>query len=128
MDTDYLIEFLAVYLYAPVSYPLYAFYYWGSNPVNIIPWLSIGVIGILALRRFFQLLLKPFVAIWFLPSTIICGAAATAPWILVLPYAFYEGGCATPSSLAITLGFNLLLVYGISALWRRISNRRKSVS
>ena len=125
-DVHYFYELIGAYLLAPVTYPLYAFYYWGRELYVALPWLFIGVGGIFAVRQVAPFFLAPFIAVWFLPGTIICGDAAAAPWILTVPYAFSEGKCATLLGLMIYLILNLVIAYSMMTGVRVFTHKRNS--
>jgi hypothetical protein len=121
-------DFIAAYfLFLPV-YPLALLEHFNRAPLGSIVWLIITISVIFLLRRFKQAtLLKVFIVIWVMPGTIVCGAAAIAPWPLTIPFIFIGGGCANSLSLSGTLAFNTVLVFGFSYIRAKKFSRNQGV-
>ena len=120
-------DFIATYfLFLPV-YPLALIEQFSRGPMGLVAWFVVSILVAYLLVRFKQrTALKIFIAVWIMPGTIVCGAAAIAPWPLTIPYMFMVGGCTNFLSASITLVFNVILVFGFSFLKERILKKYES--
>ncbi len=90
----------------------------------LVGWILVGSIaGYFLFRLSNPVPFIALVAFWFMPSTIICGAATVMPWLSVVPYAFSVGNCAGAFSLAFSLFANITIVYIVRMLYLRFKQR-----
>jgi hypothetical protein len=109
------------------QYPLAVFEWFRGQPWEGLAWLTIGALGLLAFRKIRRRqFLKPFVAVWFMPGVMVCGAAGLWPWPVTLFDAFGPGMCSGPFTAATCLGLNLMSIYGLAAAWRWFRRRRST--
>ena len=88
------------------------------DPREFVPWLLLTIAVLLVLVRLRKRMLwRVWIAVAFMPSTIICGSWMLVPWPLGLISAAGTTGCSTFVSVTTCLALNLALVFGCSALW-----------
>jgi hypothetical protein len=110
-----------------VAYPANIVVYGLDQPTLILSWFAIGaVVLFLLVWRKQQLLRAIWVALWFMPGAIVCGAAALLPWPPALWAHFGPGNCASVQSLLIAFVLNVAVVFGIVGLLRWLQRRRQS--
>jgi len=122
-----LLAYLGVHLWFFVWYPVVLWDLTVGDPWTMLAWFAIGALLTYAAHRFWRgVLLKPFIAVWFMPASIICGAASVWPLPFAVRLIFAPGRCATPASAALSFLLNCALLYGCVALvkkWRKRSLR-----
>ena len=117
-------DFIAAYfLFLPI-YPLAVIENFSRGWELSVIWIAVAIVVIFVSTKFnYRLFRKIFISIWLMPGTIVCGAAAIAPWPLTVPYMFYDGGCATIISALVTLLFNFLIVFGCIKLINKLKKK-----
>jgi hypothetical protein len=71
-------------------------------------WLVLGIAaGLYFHHKRLKFLLSLWLAIWFMPGPLICGAAALIPWITTPPYYFVDGNCVSLVSMGVSFAMNL---------------------
>ena len=119
-----MLSVISVYFLFLLTYPAILVYAALGQPQLVVTWLLIGIAVLLLVKRFLPSAAKFWFALWFLPATIICGAAAITPWPIGLQHMPDATGCVTVASLSICLVLNLGLVYFVCALFGRLRHRR----
>lgn len=115
------IEFLTMYLVGIVIYPFYLVYWFISTPLWLSVWLVVSAVVLVVLHKLGSLSWrKPFIAIWILPGTIICGAATVVPWPLAVSSFASGTGCTTSWALFSALVFNFIITYAVAYLWQTV--------
>ena len=106
------------------------FMYWAMYPITFIgeaivtpQWSVTGLVITLLLYRFARRVLPIWTALWLMPGTIICGAAAVVPLPIAALAASKPGACSSPTALAVCALLNLLLVYAFRATYRHLRRR-----
>ena len=110
------VYFLFLIIY-PVTFVGVAIFY----PLWSVP----GVLVTYLLYRYVKPALPIWVALWLMPGTVICGAAAVIPLPVSALTALEPKGCSSPATLVICALLNLALVYGSRAVYPRIAGRFK---
>jgi hypothetical protein len=108
--------------YYPANILVYAL----EQPIQMLGWLVIGIAVLLvstSLRLW--MLRRIWVALWFFPGAIICGAAALMPWPFALWSHFGPGNCAPVTSLLFSALLNVVVVLGVAEGWRRLRKGRQ---
>jgi len=116
-----LLEIVLTYAFLLLPWPsAFVRWAWEMNAWAILlGWLAVGVPATWGIARFGgRKLFLCWLVFWFMPGTIICGAATLVPWPMALVMAFAQDGCSTALSLGISLVFNAILVLGGAALLR----------
>ncbi len=118
---------VVVYFGFMPQYPLALWQWARDEPWMACAWIVIGTVGVLLLRRIRGArLVKPFIATWFMPGVLICGAAGLWPWPVTLWDTFGPALCSNVLSASICLGLNFLVVYGVVAGWRKIRSLKSA--
>ena len=118
---SHIFEVLAVYFLFLVVYPVAFVVVAIFNPLWSVPGVAITYL----LHRYAKPTLPIWVALWLMPGTVICGAAALIPLPVAALTAFRPGGCSSPATLVICALLNLALVYAFRAVYPRIAGRFK---
>ncbi len=113
-----LLEFLFFYFQYLLITPVMYLYWVKVMPLYMALWFLIGLGTLIGLKYFKNTVFtKPFISIWFMPGTVICGAATTMPWPLTI-FSYVSGnGCTPLFALSLSLLFNFLFVYGVYAIY-----------
>lgn len=106
-----------------LAYPANIVVYGIEQPVQIIGWLAIGLVLLFALRRTHRRLGEVWIALWFMPGAIICGAAALLPWPFAVWAHFGPGNCAPVLALLSAAIINGIVVFGVAVAWRHWRRR-----
>jgi hypothetical protein len=123
------LEVVCTYGFFLVFYPYVLFESAVETPGLFLGWVVVGGVVFELLRRFAGAApTKLWVALWFLPGTLICGAAAIAPWPAVALRALAGVPCGNILSLTLCLSLNVCLVFGVARIARRFWRRRAAVS
>jgi hypothetical protein len=118
---------IIVYFGFMPQYPLTLWEWAHNEPWKAGAWIIIGVGGIVVFRRISGArFLKPFIAVWFMPGVLICGAAGLWPWPVTLEDTFGPAICSNVLSAGICLGLNFLVVFGVIAVWRKFRRWRSA--
>jgi hypothetical protein len=112
----HLFEVVAVYFVFLVTYPVSFI----GTAIFYPMWSVPGVVVTLGLWRFSNRLLPIWVALWLMPGTVICGAAAVIPLPVAAQSALQPGGCSSPATLVVCALLNLLLAYRFRAIYSRL--------
>ena len=113
-------EILLTYLTFTLPWPT-AFLWWAfsEGPWHyVVIWIVVGLpVGYLLKRRGLGKAFLAWIITWFMPSTIICGAATLVPW----SFAFYNtvrgNDCSSWLSLGLSLALNATAVLTGSAIF-----------
>jgi hypothetical protein len=119
-----MIEVVGTYVLFLAMYPIAIATYAAEAPGQFVGWFAIGLAAVLLLRRWCPLAVKLWIALWFMPGTIICGAATLLPLPFAVWAAFNPGRCATVASLLECLALNNVFVFGITSLFRKLRRMR----
>ena len=116
------IEVLATYASSPLTFPIYLIEYWSDLWAYYSVWAVVAVAVLVLIRKTDRIKYsKPFIVLWIMPGTIICGSWASVPWPFALISYSPAGGCSTLQSLTICLLLNIVVVYGVALLLKRIN-------
>ncbi|MGD9584477.1 MAG: hypothetical protein AB7V26_12525 [Lysobacterales bacterium] len=129
MPMEDLVEILLTYLFMLLPWPsAFVQWVWESDAwAVLVVWLAIGLPATWLVNRFVGRRLRLlWIAVWFMPSTLICGSGTLVPWPMAFGSVIEEaidaavdtGGCITVVSLLMTLTFNLIFVFGGAAAFR----------
>jgi hypothetical protein len=121
-----MIEVVGTYLLFLVTYPAAIVMYAVDAPREYAVWFVLGIVTLYLLARWRAPVAKLWMALWFMPGTIICGAATLWPlpftvWSLYVPVR-----CASVASVLVCLALNVALVFGVAWSWTRIRRTRAS--
>ena len=116
----HLFEVVAVYF---MFLPIYPVTFVGEaifSPLWSVP----GILVTFVLYRFSKPLLPVWIALWLMPGTVICGAAAVIPLPVSALSALDPKGCTSPAALVVCALLNLSLVYAFRAIYLRFRRPR----
>ena len=115
---------LAYFVFLPL-YPVLIGTMFYDASFDIFLWIAIaiGIVYLLSKMKLY-ILRKFFIAIWIMPGTIVCGAGTIVPWPFTISYLYSNGGCVTLLSFTSTLGFNLIIVFGLAWVYSKWKIKR----
>ncbi len=116
MYWDEVVEIIGVYAIWSFAYPLSLLVFVFKEPLWFLAWLLVGVPLFLILRARARVLVPAWLAVWFMPGTLMCGAVAVAPWpttVYVMFAAEPPHGCSSGLSNGICLILNLVIAYSV---------------
>jgi predicted membrane protein len=109
---DVFIEFLLTYIIGIILYPLFIAVWGVSAPIYIGVWVFLCTAFLYLFLRYRKRgIVKIFVAVFVLPSTVICGAATVVPWPIAILSAQSNSGCTPIWALLTSLVMNFIVVY-----------------
>lgn len=123
-----MLEILSVYFIGLILYPIAIGAYAIESGAYILYgiWLILGYVFWWTFSKYTLQKYRVFpISVWFLPSTLICGAAAVIPWpVAVIWYLAGAQGCISIVSLATTFLLNMILALSVLKLWRVFREKR----
>ena len=111
--------FLAVY---PVAIAMYAV----DTPGRFAGWFVVGLVTLYILLWWRPPIAKLWIALWFMPATIICGAATVSPLPFAVWSLFIPVRCASVASIFVCFALNTAVVFVVAWLWSKSRRIRAS--
>jgi hypothetical protein len=119
-----MIEVVGTYVLLLAIYPVAIAVYALDDPGRFAVWFALGLVPLYLLAWWRPPVAKLWTALWFMPATIICGAATLVPLPFVVWSLFFPVRCASFASVLVCLALNVALVFGVAWSWTRIRRRR----
>jgi hypothetical protein len=116
MSWNGIVEIVGTYAIWSLAYPVVILGFAYMEPLWFFGWIAIGVPAFLIFRGQARAWLPAWLAVWFMPGTVTCGAALVAPWPATVAMMFTGEaghGCSDWLSNGICLLLNLAVAYAV---------------